>query len=251
MSKLFSITTDGSLNISVEERLFHNIRKAHTWYTNKAVCTICLFAFAVIDILGFKQIMNLTMEENPWNRFIITSALAVAYEIAPLYIGYSICLKCYGFGKRIHNWVLLFSCCSCILGIIGNIYFRFSTLNNAYLNRITGIVDENGLPLTVLMCILPIITSLVNLVMGCLTFDPLQFDLARLSKKLAKLKLRKQQMNAFLEEFNDEQILQLTLEQEETNCYEKAKNDIYASQTALKTYTIVKISNMFLANKEK
>ena len=115
MSKLFSITTDGSLNISVEERLFHNIRKAHTWYTNKAVCTICLFAFAVIDILGFKQIMNLTMEENPWNRFIITSALAVAYEIAPLYICYSICLKCYGiafflqFLHSRHYWQYIFS----------------------------------------------------------------------------------------------------------------------------------------------
>lgn len=188
MSKLFSIKTDGSLNISVEERLFQNIRKAHTWYTNKAVCTVCLFAFAVIDILGFAQIMELTMGENPLNRTVIISALAVAYEIAPLYIGYSICLKCYGFGKRIHNWVLLFSCSACILGIIGNIYFRFSTLNSAYLNRATETIDENGLPLTVLMCILPIITSLVNLVMGCLTFDPLQFDLARLSKKLPSLR---------------------------------------------------------------
>lgn len=251
MSKLFSIKTDGSLNISVEERLFQNIRKAHTWYTNKAVCTVCLFAFAVIDILGFAQIMELTMGENPLNRTVIISALAVAYEIAPLYIGYSICLKCYGFGKRIHNWVLLFSCSACILGIIGNIYFRFSTLNSAYLNRATETIDENGLPLTVLMCILPIITSLVNLVMGCLTFDPLQFDLARLSKKLAKLKMRRQQIIAFLEEFNDEQTLKCTLEQEETSCYEKLKNDIYASQTALKTYTIVKISNIFPTNKEK
>lgn len=243
MSKLFSINANNTLNISVEERLFQNICKAHTWYTSKAVCIPLLAVFAAIDIAGFWQIAASTIMESKLNRGIIISALAVAYEIAPLYIGYSICLKCYGLGKRIHNWTLLFSCSACILGIVGNIYFRLKTIDVAYINPTTLEVFEIGFPLTVLMCILPIITTLVNLVIGCLTFDPLQFDLTQLSKKLSRLRLYKQQVMASLQEFNDENTLQANLEKEESDCYERIQNHIYATQMSLKTYIIVRVSN--------
>lgn len=251
MSKLVNVKADSTLNISVEQHLFENIRKAHTWYTNKAINIPAILFLAFIDVFGFMQITELTIAEDVMSRIIITSALAVAFEIAPLYIGYSLCLKCYKLGKRIHNWILFFSCGACILGIIGNIYFRFRTMNTAYFNRTTGEVSEVALPLTVLMCILPVITSLINLVIGCLTFDPLEFELLRLSKKLAKLKLRRQQIKAYLEEFNDEETLQKNLELEEKNCYAKVKSDIDALQSTLKTYTVVRVSNLNIIKKSK
>lgn len=251
MSKLVNVKADSTLNISVEEHLFENIRKAHTWYTNKAINLPAILILAAIDVFGFLQIINLTVAEDSISRIIITSALAVAFEIAPLYIGYSICLKCYKLGRCIHNWVLIFSCSACFLGIIANIYFRFKTIDVAYLDPTTGEVNGTGLPLTVLMSILPIITSLINLVIGCLTFDPLEFDLLRLSKKLAKLKLRTQQIKAYLEEFSDEETLQKKLELEEKECYEKVKRDIYALQGTLKIYTVVRTSNLHRNKKNK
>lgn len=251
MRKLVSVKSDNTLDISIEEHLFENIRKAHNWYTNKMINLPAIFILGLIDVFGFRQIIDLTITDNIVNRFIIVTGLAIAFEIAPLYIGYSICLKCYHLGKRIHNWVLFFSCSACILGIISNIFFRYKTVNIAYVNPTTGEALEIGMPMTVLMCILPIITSLMSLVIGCLTFDPLQFELLGLSKKLARLKVRKQQMEAYLEELNDEETLKNTLEREEILCYEKVKQEIYTMQATLKTYAVIKTSSLYTINRNE
>lgn len=248
MRKLVSVKADSTLDISVEERLFKNIHKAHAWYTNSKLSKIAILACAGTDLAGFLQIMHLTISEDFISRSVITAALVIAFEVAPLYIGYAICLKAYGFGKRIRNWILVFSCCACILGIMGNTYFRFGTMDFAYAESETYKIR---LPITVLMCLLPIITSLVNLVIGCLAFDPMQLELLRLSKKLAKLKLRRQQIKAYLEELNDEGKLQQATELEEEDCYKKIRNDIQALQTRLKTYVVVRTSGLYTIKHNK
>lgn len=242
MSKLVSVKTDGSLNISIENHLFESIRKAHTWYTSKYINIPALIILAIIDIVGFVQIMNLTVTESLPSRIIITSALAIAFDVAPLYIGYALCLKAYKLGKAIHNWILVFSTFACLFGVVGNICFRLMTMDIAYQGSIAGEASDLALPLTILMCLLPIITSLVNLTIGCLTFDPLLFDMLRLSKKLHQLKLRKRQIEAYLEEFTDESALKQMLIENEDRCYENTKREIYALRSRLKTYTIAKIS---------
>lgn len=235
--KLVSIKTDGALHISVDNKLFQKIREAYTWYTSKFMSILAIIGFSVIDILGFGQIVKLTIKDTDINRYVIIAALAVAFEIAPLYIGYALCLKSYGLGKPIHNWVLGFSSLACIFGIFGNTYFRYKTMDIAY-----GVNDPLGLPLTVLMSLLPIITSLVNLTVGCLSFDPLLFDLMRLSKKLQRLKTRQQKMTAYLEEFTDEEQIKKELLDAEEICYENVKKDINALRDKLNTYVITRIS---------
>lgn len=239
---IVSVKTDGTLKISVGSKLFQKIREAHTWYTSKAVSIPAVVFFFVIDVLGFGQIMRLTLKESVINQTIIISALAVAFEIAPLYIGYALCLKSYGLGKPIHKWVLLFSTMACVLGIFGNTFFRVFTMKTAYMNPVTGEMDSTALPLTVLMSLLPIITSLVNLTIGCLSFDPLLFDLLRVSKKLQKLKIREQQIMAYLAEFEGEDRIKSELEQDEEECYKRVKNEIQVLRMKLKTYVITRTS---------
>lgn len=236
--KIISVKADGNLNISVENHLFKKIRNAHTWYTSKFASIPAVFVFLVIDICGFGQIMRLTIKDSELNRVIIIAALAVAFEFAPLYIGYALCLKSYGLGKPIHNWVLGFSTAACILGVFGNTYFRYNTMDIAY----SGKDAYLAMPMTVLMSLLPVITSLVNLTLGCLGFDPLLFDLARVSKKLQRLKIRHQQMKAFLEEFKDEEKIKEEIMKDEEACYESVKNDIYALRNKLNTYVITRTS---------
>lgn len=242
MSKSVYVNKDETSYTSVENRLFEIILKNQTWYTNKQISFPLFIIFGIIDIAGFWQVLTPTIADSGTARVLITASLAIAFEIAPLYIGYSICLKCYHLGQRIHNWVLTFSCCACILGILGNIFFRIKTMDIAYIDPITNGTSKTALPVTVLMCLLPIITSLMSLVIGCLTFDPLQFDLLKLSKRLAKLKQRRQQIKADLEEFSDEDTLKKMLETNEAALYQKAKQDIYTIQTTLKTYVVVRTS---------
>ena len=129
MSKLLNLKADGTFNVSVEEHLFDNIRKAHTWYTSKFTSFPALVLLALIDIIGFKQIIDLTVVESNANRFAITASLAIAFDLASLYLGYALCLKCYHLGRLIHNWALAFSLTACGLGIIANAVFRILTMN--------------------------------------------------------------------------------------------------------------------------
>lgn len=251
MSKIANTNTNKSLYTSIENRLFEFILKNQTWYTNPRISLPVFIIFGIIDITGFLQVLTPTIDNDISARCLITASLAVAFEIAPLYIGYSLCLKCYHLGHRIHNWVLTFSCLACTLGIIGNIYFRLKTMDIAYIDPVTNNTSEAALPITVLMCLLPIITSLMSLVIGCLTFDPLQIDLLKLSKRLAKLKQRRQQIKADLEEFNDESTLKKTLEADGTALYEKAKQDIHTIQATLKTYAIIRTSTSSTIKKSK
>ena len=112
----------------------------------------------------------------------------------------------------------------------------------AYMNPVTLEVDSVALPLTVLMSLLPVITSLVNLTIGCLSFDPLLFDLMRISKKLNKLKIREQQITAYLQEFMDESGIEQELDGYEEECYKRVQSEIYALQMKLRTYVAARTS---------
>lgn len=246
MKKLFNIKADGSLTISIDDQLFDNFRKkAHTWYTSKKLSYIAPWILVIIDILGFLQITNLTFKTSPQNQIIVVSAFAIAFEIAPLYIGYALCLKNYKLGRPIHNWILLFSSVACILGVIANIIFRSLTMNIAYLYATGSKTSELALPMTILMSILPVITSLVNLVIGCLSFDPLLFDIMHLSKKLKLLKVRKRQLEGCLEELNNDHTLEISLNEEEEKYCNSVKIEIAALRTRLYNYISAQSSSIY------
>lgn len=241
MSKLFSIKADGSLKLSVESKLLENIRKAHSWYTSQKFSWPALIGLFVIDVLGFLQIANKTMSDNLPNRIIIVSAFAVAFEIAPLYIGYVLCLKSYDLWRPVGKFdlgkfVLFLSTSAFVLGAIANAIYRFMTMDIAYKSADGSGVDPIALPMTIMMVILPIITTFVNIVIGCLSFDPLLFELLRLTKKLRVLKIRRRQVAACLEELSDDALLKQALSETEEQYYNNAKIEIQAIRLRLINY---------------
>lgn len=243
MSEIVNVKTDGALKISVESKLLESTQKAHAWYTSKKFSVLALLALIVIDVAGFLQITNLTLEESPMAKLLIVSAFAVAFEIAPTYIGYALDLKCYKLGKAIHNWILVFSITACILGIIANTVFRILTMNLAYVNAVTGETSEVALPLTIVMCVLPVITSLINLVIGCLSFDPLLFDKLRLTKKVRLMEERKRQIEAYIEELDTDDNVMEALLQDEKNYYDNIKKEIDAVKGRLYNYVKVRTTS--------
>lgn len=240
MKKLVSLKANGELSISIENKLFESARKINAWFTDKKATIPMLIFLIVTDILGFNQIAKATMTDNAINRMLIIAAFAVAFEIAPLYIGYAMCLKSYKLGKQIHDIVLCLSSASFVLGIIGNGIYRYLTMNIAYktldTDGINFVTSEVSLPMTILMFILPIITSFINIVIGCLSFDPLLYDLLRLSKKLRVLNIRKQQITAYVEEISkDEDFKEKVLNSEE-QCFNNAKSELVTISMRLKNY---------------
>lgn len=236
MSKLFKTQLDGSLKITVDSELYKTISKAKTWYTNKNISYIGIVVLAIIDIAGFFQAIDGNINVNVVQGGLIVSGFAIAFEVAPLYIGYALSLKCYDFGKRIHNWVLVFATIACFLGVIGNILFRTLTMNNQ---------DGDNLAFTMTMCILPVITSLVNLVIGCLTFDPLLFDLSRIEKKLRVLKIRKRQLESAVDALSNDENRKDNIIEKESKCYESTKEEIYATRLRFRNYILAISSSIY------
>lgn len=245
MSKLFRIKTDGSLKLSIESKLLENVRQANSWYTSKPFSLGAFFVFIAIDIMGFLQIANKTLSDNLISRIVIVSSFAVAFEIAPLYIGYVLCLKSYNLWRSTKNFnlsklILILSTSAFVLGIVANAVYRFMTMNIAYKKPTNNDIDPVSLPITIVMVILPVITTFVNIVIGCLSFDPLLFELLRLTKKLRVLKIKKRQLEACLEEYSDEIEFKDSLIQKEKQHYENIQLEIHAIRLRLISYITLK-----------
>ncbi|MDR0913943.1 MAG: hypothetical protein LBM65_02080 [Oscillospiraceae bacterium] len=253
MSKLFDIKADANLNFSIESKLLDNVRKINAWYTSQKFSGPMLVFLVIIDIWGFMQIANLTMMDSPENRFIIISGFAVAFEIAPLYIGYVLCLKSYNLWRPVNKFdlgkfVVVLSSLAFILGLIANSVYRILTIDTyAISGSAGGEQDLSSYPLaiTIVMILLPIITSFVNIVIGCLSFDPLMFHLLRLAKKIKTLKIKKRQLAACIEELSGDDILKESLVDTENTYFENTQYEIEAINSRLINYVILKSANAF------
>lgn len=207
-------------------------------YARKGFALPLVIVFAICDILGFKQVVETNIPTNDVQSFSIIIGLSAAFEIAPIYIGYAICQKCYSLGTQgieeiknrkipsMSTFVLIFSILACILGIGANVIFRFLTISSLH--------DKTKLAETIIMCTIPVITSLVNLSVGCLSFDPLIMDIFNLSKRLAKLKAKKRQIKSILKEIKvylNDNVINLYNEE-----LERFNNELDTERQRLKKY---------------
>lgn len=237
MKKSIKLKAEGSITLSAESKFFSSIRNINTWYTNNKFTIPVLFAAAGIDISGFYQAISSISYEEPYIRVIIIAAFVIAFELAPLYVGYAMCLKAYDLGKRIRKKVFYFSLASFILGILANTYFRLAILK---ISMSANDFERSDIPFTVLMIILPLMTSLMNFAIGCLSFDPLLFELKRLAKKLGNLKSTRRKCETELEKYADDFQKQQEMLQSEYEKYEKAKIELITLRVKLHDYINLK-----------
>lgn len=240
MKKFVKIKADSSLHVSVGNEFRKTIRSTHDWFTSSLFANIAIGLFATIDLFGFLQIANLTIPENIVNRGIIISAFLVAFEGSTLYIGYALGLKSYKLGNPIHKIVLRLSEIAFLLGFAANAAYRVLTMELAYVDE-----PQMALPMTIVMIMLPVITSLMNIVVGCLAFDPLLIDLLRLSKKMHILQMRKQQLERCLASLSNEEELEHSLRETEDRCYNNANIEITELRKHLKNYVLVRVSTAY------
>lgn len=242
MSKFVKAEMDGSLKINIQTGLFEKVKRSQTWFQRRSVGGFIMFGLAASDIAGFSQIANKTMSDSPTVRALIIVSFTAAFELAPLYLGYAWSLKCYDLGKKIHDKIIVLSLSAFLIGIIANAIYRFMTMNIAYAwQNADGIIEVNkvALPATVLLTIMPISTSIVNIVIGCLVFDPLYFDLIRLKKRLSVLQEKKRQLNVYIAEINEDDKLVETTRDEMEREYKNAKKELNKAKKRLEKYAEV------------
>ena len=218
-----------------EKETVKTIKKEKPWYTSASWATLSIIVLAVIDTAGFTQGViaareNLKTEYTPHSVVlqntiamgIMICAFIVAFEIATLYMAYAFSLKLYQYDrqalKRIRNrtektklsslisttslgWI---SFGAFILGIIANTLFRLGLMEGKSFFHGNQITVDGAI--TIVMIILPVITSIINFVIGCFAFDPLIFEMNYLAKKISKaqsaindLEAEKAQRNALIE----------------------------------------------------
>lgn len=204
-----------SAKISAEIKWVYEAKKEKPWYTSVVTGSVSLIGLAIIDISGFIQgvltratiLDSMAPNEAFFARFalvVMVAGFIAAFEGSTLYMAYAFTLKLYHFDryavKRINikkkgaklsrfvstsalGWI---SFISFILGVIANIIFRIGLINGKLFFDAENHITYDG-AITIVMIILPIITSILNFVIGCFTFDPLLFELNGLAKKIAKI----------------------------------------------------------------
>ena len=239
MSKFVKAEMDGSLKINVQTELFEKVKQSHTWFKNRRMGGFMMFVLAASDIAGFWQIGGDTLSDIFPIRALIIIAFTSAFEIAPLYLGYALSLKSYGFGKKIHNKIIVLSLIAFLIGSIVNGVYRFKTMDIAYgqtLNDGTRQTMPVAFPATVLLTFMPVSTSIVNIVIGCLVFDPLYFDLIQLKKRLSILQEKKRQLEVCIEEIKKDNELEKIAREEIKTQYKNAKKELEIAKEHLKNY---------------
>ena len=198
-----------------------------------------MLGLAASDIVGFIQIAEGTLTNQPLARVLIVIAFTASFEIAPLYLGYALSLKSYGFGKKIHNKIIVFCILAFLIGIIVNGIYRFTTMDLAYVRTFedgTQVTLPVALPATVLLTFMPISTSIVNIVIGCLVFDPLYYDLVQLKKRLSVLQEKRRQLEVRIEEIEKDNELEIKAKKEIDTEYKNVKNELKIAKKSLKNY---------------
>lgn len=143
----------------------------------------------------------------------ILVGLMLAFDAAPMYIGYLLCIKSvrkeYGSkltNEKLTNAAMVFSSAAFFIGIIINFLLRIRhwqvavTVNDSAL---MSDMAQNNLKV-IAMCLIPLVTSLMSLTVGCLSFDPLLLDFKRISKKLSKLYEQKLKLEEYIRQYEDE-----------------------------------------------
>lgn len=227
------INTNSMSEKKIDAHMRSSLYTLHTWYTNKTYGVIMLFALLAIDVSGFYQIVSNTLFLSPLMRGVVIGGFGVAFEIAPLYIGYALCLQLYSWGNsKLNSTIFRLSLSAFVLGVISNTVYRVLTIRPAY----KGHDVETAIATTVIMCILPVITSFVNLIIGCLAFDPLYIQLLKLSKQIAVLKERERQITAYIHEYENDTYLKATYTKQANSDYDTACEQIQSIQEELLSY---------------
>lgn len=227
------MNTNSMFKNKIDAHMRSSLYTLHTWYTNKTYGVIMLFVLLAIDISGFYQIVSNTLFLSSLMRGVVISGFGVAFEIAPLYIGYALCLQLYSWGNlKLNNIIFRLSLSAFMLGVISNTIYRVLTIEAAY----KGYDTEIAIATTVIMCILPIITSFINLIIGCLAFDPLYIQLIKLSKQIAVLKERERQITAYIYEYENDNCLKETYIEQANSDYNTACDQIQSIQEELISY---------------
>lgn len=147
---------------------------------------------------------------------IMVFGFVAAFEIATIYMAYAFSLKLYGYDRcalRISKktdkdnnrdnhsnnknrfklskfisttslgWFAFFVF---VLGVIANIIFRIGLMkeNDCFVVNDDGKIKYFEIAMNIVLIILPIVTSVLNFVIGCFTFDPLLFKMNSISKSI-------------------------------------------------------------------
>lgn len=209
----------------------------HTWYTNQTYGAVILIALLLFDFAGFYQLVSNTLYESPIMRVVIIGGFTAAFELAPLYIGYTQSLDFYEWGiKPFNKLICTYARIAFVLGVLTNIIYRCLTLKETSENL--NLSHRGSFGFTIVMCILPVITSLINLVIGCLAFDPLYMHLTKLSKQIAVLTEKERQLIACLEEYDCDTNCESRHPDKEKADYECMMIYIDTMQTTLKNYIV-------------
>ncbi len=195
------------------------------WYTHPCFLLLAPFLLAAIDIAAFTQAVSSDLSSGLAGRALVVSAFTASFELAPLYIGYTMSLKyyeslCHIIPPKLRDKIFGLALLAFILGILSHTAFRVLSLLSTELFTESSI-NFMAIALMIVFVTLPIITSILNIIIGCLSFNPFFLRKVTLKKKLCNIQRDLHLLESNLKQFEQEDTMKQDMQ---SYCNNRIKN---------------------------
>ncbi len=193
------------------------------FWTKDAVIVLLVLGLSLLDAVTLYTVFDQVMYQSQVISIILTLGCAVSLNFIPLVAARFI----HYYRYRIHGvrlWMMIAIGCVFLILFSATFYLRWQTRELSFSGAETTMVDTTGqvsgiestdsnsneaVAITLLLGILPGITSAINMALGYFNDDPVKRKLEKLKVELAKLKEQQDVMQAAKSELEQEWLERL------------------------------------------
>ena len=243
-------------NLYVQDHYVDKANKAdQTWWTKDAVLASLVIGLSALDAVTLYTVIDTVMYNSQMVSIILTCGAALCLNFLPLIIGrYIHFIRYHINGAKI--WMAVAMCVAFLILFTASFYLRWETRDLSFSGMESTMVDTTGqadgieatdsnskeaVALTILLGILPGITSAINLALGYFSDDPVKRKLSVMKRELEKLYMQRDVMLAARSELNQDWCARLNeLDMERLAAAETTVNEVAEQVQALARHELAK-----------
>lgn len=243
---LYHIDSQGNLNFVARSNILDKYSSPNSLWENQIFLITILGICAVVDFVSFKQLFDALLMDSGFIRWTMIFGLVFAFDIIPIFGGRYYRNMDQRFNVK--SSVLYTMAGLFLLAFLGYAYLRLayqdlalpnfeatsvSTINSSIGS---GESETNALPFTIILIIIPILTSVGSFCISFLITNPLKDKVTKLHYVISELHNKIGQVEALLTEYENDQDFQERLIEYDRENFEKSLQQIYENTEYYRNY---------------
>lgn len=229
---LWTMDKQGNLVFPLREAQLNGAYTPDSKWEHPYAAIIIMLVCGTLDYVVFKSTFSSILYDAVWLQRLSVIGFLVAFDLAPIYLG--ILVKKSSQGMKVSTFAVITLSTAFALALVGNVWLRItikdilvpadSVSSTSIFSSSTSSTDSNSaaLPYAIVSSILPLATSIVSFVASYMSSNPLRDKLKKLREKQVELEDAIGQLEAVVEEYDEETDYKARLLDEDDSSYENA-----------------------------